>query len=208
MQAQITRTCSVEGCLKRAVTRGWCDTHYGRWKTHADPMKTLAPTLGLSPTERFWFYVDKDGSIPAHRPDLGPCWVWTGTLSGGYGILDLKGRKWKAHIFLAGRAPPGLEWDHLCRNRACVRTSHLEAVTRAENLRRGRHHEREKTHCPKGHPYDEANTLVGRNGGRHCRICRREASKIAQRSMRARRRVQSIECRPNGSGSVGAASST
>lgn len=23
---------------------------------------------------RFWFYVDKNGAIPAHAPDLGPCW--------------------------------------------------------------------------------------------------------------------------------------
>jgi len=27
--------------------------------------------------------------------------------------------------------------DHLCRNRACVRPSHLEPVTQTENIRRG-----------------------------------------------------------------------
>ncbi|MBU6428993.1 MAG: hypothetical protein KGR26_08285, partial [Cyanobacteria bacterium REEB65] len=25
----------------------------------------------------FWAQVDKDGPIPSHRPDLGPCWIWT-----------------------------------------------------------------------------------------------------------------------------------
>jgi hypothetical protein len=29
-----------------------------------------------------------------------------------------------------------------------------------------------ETHCPRRHPYDEANTRVDRNGWRHCRRCR------------------------------------
>jgi len=32
----------------------------------------------------------------------------------------------------------------------------------------------EKTHCPQGHPYDEANTYRKPRGDRECRICRRE----------------------------------
>lgn len=27
---------------------------------------------------RFWVKVDKNGTAPAHRPELGPCWLWTG----------------------------------------------------------------------------------------------------------------------------------
>lgn len=34
-----------------------------------------------------------------------------------------------------------------------------------------------KTHCSKGHPYDEANTYVTPKGKRDCRACRRAASK-------------------------------
>lgn len=30
-----------------------------------------------------------------------------------------------------------------------------------------------KTHCPQGHPYDEANTYRTKDGKRQCRICRR-----------------------------------
>lgn len=37
-----------------------------------------------------------------------------------------------------GPVPDGLELDHLCRVRACVREDHLELVTHAENCRRGR----------------------------------------------------------------------
>ena len=26
--------------------------------------------------KRFWSKVNKAGSVPPHRPELGPCWVW------------------------------------------------------------------------------------------------------------------------------------
>jgi len=37
-----------------------------------------------------------------------------------------------------------------------------------------------KTHCPRGHPYDEQNTIVyPSDGRRRCRTCRREAQRTA-----------------------------
>lgn len=32
------RTCSIEGCERRAAKRGWCATHYQRWRRHGDPL--------------------------------------------------------------------------------------------------------------------------------------------------------------------------
>lgn len=40
----------------------------------------------------------------------------------------------------------------------------------------GNHH-RVKTHCPSGHPYDDANTYEPNSGGRHCRACRTRRDK-------------------------------
>lgn len=40
------RTCSVNGCGKRQVARGWCSGHYQRWRTHGDP---VAPPQGRPP---------------------------------------------------------------------------------------------------------------------------------------------------------------
>ena len=41
----------------------------------------------MQPEELFWSKVDKDGPIPEFRPDLGPCWLWTGYVhkDSGYG---------------------------------------------------------------------------------------------------------------------------
>lgn len=127
--------------------------------------------------ERFWEKVDKSGPIPLARPELGQCWLWTacGT-SAGYGTISVgpaKSRKMmQAHrvsLQLAGVViPDGMEPDHLCFVKACVRPSHLEPVTHQENSRRSR---ARITQCPKGHPYDEANTHIGVRGERRCRKC-------------------------------------
>lgn len=78
----------------------------------------------------------------AHRPELGPCWTKLGWNSGnGYAKVWAEGCAWMAHIFVfrlaGGVCPPGLLHDHLCRNRACVRPSHVEPVTPRENTLRG-----------------------------------------------------------------------
>src|SRR3979409_2218654 len=96
--------------------------------------------------------------------------------SHGYGKIRIKGVLWHTHRYMwtvmRGPIPKGMEIDHLCRVRNCVNPQHMEVVTHTENMKRGSWTTR--THCPKGHPYDETNTHVARNGWRHCRICGRE----------------------------------
>jgi hypothetical protein len=75
-------------------------------------------------------------------PETG-CRIWQrGTNSAGYGRFGVKGKKVLAHRafyeYVRGRIPEGLEVDHLCGNPLCVRIDHLEAVTHAENTRRGK----------------------------------------------------------------------
>lgn len=126
---------------------------------------------------RFWAKVDKDNG-PVH-PTLGRCWIWTGARNAaGYGHAHVGADQGLAHVIafelVVGPVPPGLELDHLCRNRPCVNPTHVEPVTHRQNLLRGETIpalNAAKTHCPKGHEYTEANTYRQKSGSRMCRAC-------------------------------------
>lgn len=135
---------------------------------------------------RFWTKVDKVGPAPAHRPDLGPCWLWAAYVNpDGYGTFrvdhaeSMRLAHRVAYVLAVGPIGDGLELDHLCRVRHCVRPAHLEPVTGLVNTERSTLPARRgvgngsKTHCPSGHPYDDVNTYWTPAGERQCRICRR-----------------------------------
>lgn len=135
--------CSVDGCGRSHRSRGLCGLHHQRWLAHGDPLKVIAPSERRRPepislAERFWPKVNKSGPVPEHRPELGPCWLWTGCVQ-RYGRIKLEGTKRVAfahrvsYEWAKGPVPDGLELDHLCRVTACVNPDHLEAVTHSEN---------------------------------------------------------------------------
>lgn len=105
-----------------------------------------------------------------------PCWKWVALKTDkGYGQIYIKGKYIYAHRYIwekyNGKIPPKHTIDHLCRNPACVRPDHLEVVTYKENVRRGINANSLKTHCKRGHLYNEENTYINSLGGRKCRIC-------------------------------------
>ncbi len=106
------------------------------------------------------------------------CWLWMGSKSNGYGRVRIRGRTYQAHRLAyyahKGEIPKGLALDHLCRNPPCINPAHLEAVTQAENVRRGERPMRPR--CLKGHLYDLENTYI-HNDTRVCRECNRIAAR-------------------------------
>ncbi|WP_138905977.1 HNH endonuclease signature motif containing protein [Streptomyces chryseus] len=133
--------------------------------------------------QRFWAKV-------APPTDSG-CMLWTAHLkTSGYGEFTGRDRKnVSAHRFayelLVERIPPGLQLDHLCRERRCVRPDHLEPVTLVENVMRGNSFAAQNarlTHCRRGHELAGANLYRKPDGRRVCKTCRRarEASSGAR----------------------------
>ena len=135
--------------------------------TNARASRSGRPRIPLA--DRIWSKVEKAGS----------CWLWTGYIQGGYGMVkESGGRRVLAHRavyeILTGKIPEGLQLDHLCRVRHCVNPGHLEPVTQKENILRGisfSARNAAKSECPRGHSYDAANTRRDKYGKRHCRTC-------------------------------------
>lgn len=101
---------------------------------------------------------------------------WVGPINDDAPVIDHLGHPW-----------------HL---RRCVRPGCLEAITFAENIRRGQSPagiNARRTHCPRcGSEYNEANTFYRPNNERRCRICLREE----KRRYRARRKEAEVQAEP------------
>ena len=71
----------------------------------------------------------------------GDCLIWTGSVNNwGYGRTKTQDGGLRVVHHLAwervnGPIPAGMELDHICFNRACVKVSHLRPATKSENAR-------------------------------------------------------------------------
>jgi hypothetical protein len=142
----------------------------------------------MNVAEKFWSRVNKTEK----------CWLWQGCLTNGYGKICSKKKAIRAHRFafeqLKGPIPKGMQLDHLCRVRNCVRPDHLEIVTGAENSRRGVGFagiNAQRKYCKSGHQFTEKNTYRNpTNGQRTCRACHKKRNKAYWRSLIIRQRQE------------------
>ncbi len=111
------------------------------------------------------------------------CWKWiasaqpngSGRVWDGERLVYAHRRVYESLLF---SIKPSHDLSQLCRDDLCCNPEHQEQLTRSETLRRGgvgeriAAIERAKTHCPRGHEYNDANTCrtLGR---RKCRACAR-----------------------------------
>lgn len=124
------------------------------------------------------------------------CWLWMAGVHLGYALFSFGGKTIFGHRFayeaFRCEIPKGLQIDHLCRNRRCVNPFHMQAVTQRENILRGiglPAENAKKTHCLRGHPFNESNTFLKRSRGRVQRICR-TCNIIKLRELRKRTRAR------------------
>lgn len=139
--------CSVPDCGRPVSRRGWCATHYDRWRKHGspgiDPIEPRVPR-GCPDEDRLWPNVDRSGG-----PDA--CWPWTGRCNeAGYGVLKRRGHidvlahrlAWK---LTNGPIPPGMLVCHKCDNPPCCNPYKClflgtDADNRADCVEKDRHH--------------------------------------------------------------------
>lgn len=173
--------CLVDGCARKRVAKGLCGLHYMRQKRTGD-VGTVKRRVDLTDSERFWQYVVKTAT----------CWLWTGGQSHGYGNFHLDGRQVGAHRFayaeVHGPIGAALVLDHVCRNKLCVRPSHLQAVSQRINVLRGDvARALRENRCVNDHEFTPDNTYVNPKGARVCLICRRASEARYRERRRAAR---------------------
>lgn len=112
----------------------------------ATPEDIIALGFDVTFFSRFWSKVNKNGPLPQHRPEIGPCWIWTAGVNGnGYGSLAARFENTRGVMIATHRAswiiankqqvPEGHGVLHRCDTPRCLRPEHLFTGTDADNNR-------------------------------------------------------------------------
>lgn len=175
------KTCEAPECDRRKVAKGYCGSHYNQWKR-----KGAVTVIHSTPEKRFWSKVDKSNE----------CWTWTAWIQpDGYGLFRLDGKMRKPHRvsweWANGPIPDGMEVDHLCWDRACVRVSHMRLADHRSNGQNRRGPQSNSTTGIRGVSWDkEAGKYAAsaKLNGRQKRIGRYTTAEEAEQAVIAWRR--------------------
>lgn len=131
---EASHICTIAGCERRHLARGFCGVHWRRWKRHGDP---LAGKISHGSTERF---------IQSHKNySSDECLIWPFFRDrNGYGTAYAYGGRFGrlAHRIMCIAAhgdPPSdaHEATHACGqgHTGCVNPRHLRWATHEENMK-------------------------------------------------------------------------
>lgn len=181
---------SNEGCR--------CDDCRVAWSSYLRSRRLAQlPPLDLSQFEGNWrdipgfdgeYEVSDDGRVKSNK-GIQPRLLRQSPRN-GYPVVNLHHRDGAGVVTevhrlvlraFVGECPDGMETRHLNGDRSDNRLSNLTYGTRIENARdrmrhgTGSNQHQGKTHCKRGHSFDEKNTYRTRSGHRGCRACRSAA---------------------------------
>jgi len=87
--------------------------------------------------DRYAGLVDAEERFNKYVRRTPKCWEWTGTGDSLYGNFRFQGRTYYAHRYAyaswVGQIEDGMVIHHKCGNTRCVRPTHLQAISRANN---------------------------------------------------------------------------
>lgn len=126
------------------------------------------------------------------------CWNWTGATTVGYGVIRAGKLLYTHRVgyeLLKGPIPADHELHHICENKRCWNPEHTFPVLRRDHPGNLAYISAQKTHCPKGHPYDDVHTYRY-NGHRNCYTCLLERSRQRDpeymRQYRSRKKAEAM----------------
>lgn len=128
--------CTIQGCGKPLVARGYCRAHYSQWYKRGDP---LARQIAARGSAIKWLEEHS-----THRGAACLPWPFKSRYRNGYGSVWYKGKLTGAHrvmcLLASGLPPEGTECAHSCGNRDCVNPMHLRWATGTDNASDKREH--------------------------------------------------------------------
>ena len=139
-----SRICSIPGCGKPHLARGWCSAHWTRWKRHGDPLlgghRRPRRPEGMTLDQVVDFELAR-----ARRDDSGCLIAACSTNAQGYPNVRINGRNRSlprlvlerklGRPLLPGSYTTREVVRHKCDIRRCIDLDHLIVGTNADNVR-------------------------------------------------------------------------